>query len=121
MAKNVEIDLAIKHMATMGIRFAEGRSEGAANLHRIEVKDEWQYERERNNINMVKVHSNSRWVLYVPEGEDDYPCHSNDLEAVRTTFGVTESGNHFEIDDDWRRPGRAQRRSDEGWTGRTVF
>ena len=66
-------------------------------------------------------HSNSRRELYVPTGEDDYPCHISDLEAVRTTFGVTESGKHFEIEDNWRRPGRAHRRLDEGWTVRTVF
>jgi hypothetical protein len=30
MTKNVGIDLAIKHMRAMGIRFAEGRSGAAA-------------------------------------------------------------------------------------------
>ena len=70
---------------------------------------------------MVKAHSNSRRELYVPTGEGDYPCHNHDLEAVRTTFGVTESGKHFEIEDNCKRPGPAHRRLDEGWTGRTVF
>ena len=34
---------------------------------------------------MVKVHL----------GDVDYPCRSQDIEAVRTIFGVTESGKHF--------------------------
>ena len=44
MTKNVGIDLAIKHMTTMGIRFAEGRTEAAANLHVMMNKDQWKYE-----------------------------------------------------------------------------
>ena len=60
MTKSVGIDLAIEHMATMGICFAEGMSQAAARLHNIEAKDEWQYEHESNTIDMVKVHLSSR-------------------------------------------------------------
>ena len=118
---SVGIDLAMKHMASMGIRLAEGRSEAAVKLHSIEVKEECQCERESNNINTAKVHSNSRRESCVSTGDDDYPRHNLDLEAVRTTFGVTESAKHFEFEDNWRRPGRVHRRLDEGWTGRKVF
>ena len=40
MTKNVGIAFAIKHMTTMGIRFADSRSDAAAKLHILEEKDE---------------------------------------------------------------------------------
>ena len=121
MTKNVGIDLAIKHMTTMGIRFAEGRSKAAANLHVIEQKDEWKHEGFNLGVNVIKEHVILRQELYVPTGEDQYPCHSKDLEAIRVTQGTTESGKDFEIEDNWRRPGRAHRLMSEKWTGRTTF
>ena len=41
MTKNVGIDLAIKHMTTMGIRFEQGRSDATAKLHSLE-EDSWE-------------------------------------------------------------------------------
>ena len=109
MAKNVGIDLAIKHMRAMGIRFAEGRSGAAAKLHMLGPVDTWNIEKHGTNLNMVKTHSVLRKELFTPSGEEDYPVHNGDLEAVRVTTGVTESGKIFEIEDNWRRPGRSGR------------
>ena len=47
--------------------------------------------------------------------------HSSDLKAVRITSGVTASGKVFEIEDNWRRPGRGDRELNESWTGSTAF
>ena len=121
MTKNVGIELAIKHMRTMGIRFAEGRSDAAAQLHNIEVEDEWKIEGEGNMLEVIKVHNESRDVLYSPSGEEDYPFHNHDLESVRITRGVTSSGKIFEIEDNWKRPGRSSRSLGEKWTGSTHF
>ena len=43
------------------------------------------------------------------------------MESTRITYGTTKSGKDFEIEDNWRRPGRAHRQLKESWTGRTVF
>ena len=121
MTKNVGIELAKKHMKAMGIRFAEGRSEAAAKLHAVIENDEWIYEFEGNEITIIKKHENLREELFAPTGEDGYPVHSKDFQSTRITKGVTQSGKVFEIEDNWRRPGRASRRLDEAWTGQTVF
>ena len=121
MTKNVGIDLAIKHMRAMGIRFAEGRSGAAAKLHMLGPVDTWNIEKHGTNLNMVKTHSVLRRELFAPSGEEDYPVHNGDLEAVRVTAGVTESGKIFEIEDNWRRPGRSSRALAESWTGHTSF
>ena len=133
MTKNVGIELAIKHMTAMGIRFAEGRTEAAANLHVVtHEEDKWNREggqetptgvvgvRDRN-MNIVKKHVTPRRELFAPSGEDSYPRHSSQLESTRITYGTTASGKEFEIEDNWRRPGRANRKLDEVWTGKTVF
>ena len=70
---------------------------------------------------LVKEHTILRKEMFVPTGENDYPFHNNELEAVRITIGKTESGKNFEIEDSWRRPGRANRLLDERWTGKTLF
>ena len=38
MTKNVNLELAIKHMRAMGIRFEQGRAEAAVQLHSVEDK-----------------------------------------------------------------------------------
>jgi hypothetical protein len=70
---------------------------------------------------MIKTHSVPRKELFTPSGEEDYPVHNGDLEAVRITTGVTESGKLFEIEDNWKRPGRSGRTLPESWTGHTTF
>jgi len=70
---------------------------------------------------MVKTHGVLRKELLTPSGEEDYPVHNGDLEAIRVTAGVTESGKLFEIEDNWRRPGRSNRALAESWTGHTSF
>ena len=121
MTKNVGIDLAIKHMRAMGIRFAEGRSGAAAKLHTLGPADVWNVEKKGTKLNMIKTHSVPRKELFTPSGEEDYPVHNGDLEAVRITIGVTESGKLFEIEDNWKRPGRSGRTLPESWTGHTTF
>lgn len=121
MTKNVGIELAIKHLRTMGIRFAEGRSDAAAQLHNIEVGDEWKIEGEGNMLEVMKVHKELRDMLYSPSGEEEYPIHNHDLEATRVTRGITSSGKVFEIEDNWKRPGRSTRSIGESWTGCTHF
>ena len=122
MTKNVGIDLAIKHMASMGIRFAEGRSEAAAKLHTVtEKNDGWNYETEGSEIKVIKRHENFREELFVPSGGEKYPVHNGDFQSTRVTKGVTKSGKEFEIEDNWRRPGRASRRLKEAWKGCTEF
>ena len=121
MTKNVGIEPAKKHMKAMGIRFAEGRSEAAAKLQSIEHKDAWHVDQRGTSLSMVKVHKISRTSLYAPSGEEDYPIHNGDLETIRIMTGTTVSGKKSEIEDNWRRPGRAHRVLDEEWTGQTVF
>ena len=121
MTKNVGIELAKKHMKTMGIRFAEGRSDTASKLHNVSVKDDWKIEHEGTYVNVTKNHNVPRTGLYSPSGEEEYPIHNSDLEAVRVTSGRTASGKVFEIEDNWKRPGRAQRELGEDWTGSTTF
>ena len=122
MTKNVGIELAIKHLTTMGIRFAEGRTEAAANLHAVTSEgDKWKCEGEGNNLNIIKEHVTPRRELFIPSGEDSYPEHNSRLQSTRITCGITESGKQFEIEDNWKRPGRANRKLDEMWTGKTVF
>ena len=117
MTKNVGI-----RMEKMGIRFAEGRSEAAVKLHMLEQKDSWKIERHGTNLSRVKNYSVLRKELYVPSGEEDYPIHSGDLEAVRVTTGVAESGKIVETEEDnWKRPGRSSRVRSEPWTGQTHF
>ena len=122
MTKNVGIELAKKHMKVMGIRFEEGRSKAAAKLHHMDEKaNDWSVKVEGTQLNIVKIHKGPRRTLYSPSGEDQYPIHSRDLEAVRITYGTTASGKIFEIEDNWKRPGRSERNLEEEWTGYTVF
>ena len=121
MTKNVGIDLATKHMRTMGIRFAEGRSEAAAKLHAVTTEEEWVCEKDGNELKIIKMHDDLREELFVPSGGDNYPVHNGDLQATRVTKGVTRSGKRFEVEDSWRRPGRANRRLEEAWVGCTEF
>ena len=65
MTKNVGIALAMKHMTAMGIRFADGRSESAVMLHRVEIKDEWKVELSGTYLNVMKKHKVPRTRLYV--------------------------------------------------------
>ena len=117
MTKNVGIALAIKHMTAMGIRLADGRSRAAAKLHHIEKKDNWKVELDGTYLNVMKNHEVPRTSLYLPGGEEEYPVHSSDLEAS----GVTAFGKVFEIEDNWRRPGRGDRELAESWTGSITF
>ena len=122
MTKNVGIELAKKHMRTMGIRFEEGRSKAAAKLHHVEEKEnDWKVKTEGSQLNIIKIHKEPRKSLYIPSGEEDYPVHSRELEAVRVTHGITSEGKAFEIEDNWKRPGRSERSLKEEWTGYTVF
>ena len=122
MTKNVGIELAIKHMATMGIKFAEGRTKAAAKLHVVtHEEDKWSYEGKSGNMTIVKKHVTPRRELFAPSGGDGYPRHNSQLESTRITYGVTASGKEFEIEDNWKRPGRANRELSEMWTGRTIF
>ena len=121
MTKNVGIALAIQHMSAMGIRFADGRSDAAVKLHLLEEKDERRVDLEGTHMKATKTHRVARSGLYLPGGEEDYPIHSSRFEATRITSGVTESGKTFEIEDNWRRPGRGLRELGEGWTGSTTF
>ena len=122
MTKNVGIELAKKHMRTMGIRFEEGRSKAAANLHHVEEIDgSWKVKAVGAQLNVIKTHKEPRRSLYLPSGEEGYPVHNQELEAIRVTYGVTASGKPFEIEDSWKRPGRSTRRLEESWTGYTVF
>ena len=109
-------------MKVMGIRFEEGRSKAAAKLHHMDEKaNDWSVKVEGTQLNIVKIHKGPRRTLYSPSGEDQYPIHSRDLEAVRITYGTTASGKMFEIEDSWKRPGRSERSLKEEWTGYTVF
>ena len=106
MTKNVGIALVMKHMTAKGIRFADGRSEAAVKIHHVEGKDKWKVELSGTHLNVMKKHEVPRTKLYLPGGEEGYPVHSYDFEAMRITTGVTASGKIFEIEDNWRRPGR---------------
>ena len=121
MTKNVGIELATKHSRTMGIRFAEGRSEAAAKLHAVTTEEEWTCEQDGSEIKVIKMHDEFREELFVPSGGESYPVHNGDLQSTRVTKGVTRSGKMFEVEDNWKRPGRASRRLEEAWTGRTEF
>ena len=66
-------------------------------------------------------HKELRNMLYSPSGEEEYPIHNHDLEATRVTRGITSSGKVFEIEDNWKRPGRSTRSIGESWTGCTHF
>ena len=121
MTNNVGIEFAKKHMKKMGIRFADGRSDAAAKLHLLEEKDCWNVDQNGTHLKATKTHRIARSGLYLPGGEDDYPIHSSNLEAIRITSGVTESGKVFEIEDNWRRLGQGRRELAERWTGSTTF
>ena len=108
-------------MKKMGIRFADGRSDAAAKLHLLEKKDCWKVEQEGTQLKAIKTHRVARSGLYFPVGEEDFPIHSSNFETTRITSGVTYSGKVFEIEDNWRRPGRGRRVLGEGWTGSTTF
>ena len=70
---------------------------------------------------MVKTHGVLQKELVTPSGEEDAPVHNGDLQAIRVTTGVTESGKLYEMEDNWRRPGRSSRALAEFWTGHTSF
>ena len=99
MTKNVRIGFSKKHMKSMGIRFADGRSDSAVKLHSVEQKDNWKVDQQGTSLNMIKVHAISKASLYAPSGEEDYSVHNGDLETVRVATSVTASGKRFEIED----------------------
>ena len=84
-------------------------------------KNNWKVELDGTYLNVIQNHKVLRTSLYCPGGEEEYPVHSSDLEAVRVTSGVTASGKIFEIEDNWRRPGRGHRELEDPWTGSTTF
>ena len=115
MTKNVGIDLAIKHMRAMGIRFEQGRSSAAAHLHMLQ-RDCWQ---ESGNI-LKRWHVHTRKELFTPK-DGDCPFKLGVVCALRRTIGKTAAGIRFVIEDNWRRPDRARRELEESWTGYTEF
>ena len=56
MTKTVGIGLAKKHMKTIGIRFAEGRSEAVAKLHSIVENHDRKVEQKSSYLNILKTH-----------------------------------------------------------------
>ena len=70
---------------------------------------------------IIKVHSELRNTLFTPSCEEavDYAVHNSELQALRVTIGVTKSGRHFQIEDNWKT--RANRELAEPWTGKTIF
>ena len=91
MTKNVGIDLAIKHMKAMGIRFAEGRADSAAQLHEVGVRQskaqnlriedhnkkvikcsdkcDWELVDVNKELKIIKKHVSFRDELFTPGGE----------------------------------------------------
>ena len=55
-------------MKAMGIRFAEGRSGAAVELHSIAEKNVWNVEQRGTYLNILKTHKVLRTELYTPEG-----------------------------------------------------
>ena len=119
MTKNVGIDLAIKHMTTMGIRFEQGRSDATAKLHSLE-EDCWEH---LDNGDWRKHSMRSRRELITPCGEEGQggPARPHDLCSVRVTSGIAGDGTRFFVQDNWRLPGQAHRELEESWIGYTDF
>ena len=82
-------------MTAIGMCLAVGRSEAAVKLHHVEKKDNWKVELDGTYLNVMKNHEVLRTSLYLAGGEEEYPVHRSDLEAVTITSGVTASGKVF--------------------------
>ena len=132
MTKNVGIDLAIKHMTCMGIRFGDGRAESAAKLHCVALgedggnrgDDSWKsFDETLGEACAVREHRDWRRELFTPAGGGgrDCPRKIGDFAAIRRTVGVSISGKQFEVEDNWKIAGRAHRELPELWKGRTEF
>ena len=66
-------------------------------------------------------HITPRRALFTPFRVPKGPGKDLKLKQARLTVGVTKSGEHFEIVDDWSRQDTRHRRLDEQWIGYTVF
>ena len=69
----------------------------------------------------TRLHTAGRGEMFTPYGIEHGPSRKTKLVAARKTTGVTVSGRHFEMFDDWTRPESAHAHSEEPWTGKTTF
>ena len=69
----------------------------------------------------TRLHSSGRGEMFTPYGVEHGPSKKTKLVAARKTIGVTVSGEHFQMFDDWTKPENAHAQAEKPWTGKTTF
>ena len=142
MTKNLTAQVSGEHCASLCLRFIVGRPMAAAKLHAIARKerqkeandkvisisqeiwdhgggDSW---RSRGDGGVwCRVHKTPRRSLFTPYRVSRGPSSSTMLSSLRTTIGVTRSGQTFTINDDFKNCRNAHFLLQEEWTGITSF
>ena len=126
----------------MGLEFREGRADKAAQLQSVsriirqkEASDRMlsaceRYDSEKRQDKWssrgaegewIRVHCTPRRSMFTPCRVARGPAHPDKLESIRVTVGINSEGEKFEVQDNWREPGKAHRVLSHPWTGVTKF
>ena len=151
MTKHLSNAVILKHLQNLNLRHVSGRADMAANLHalqpmshnklcskldrrsRTEGKDmvvekefsgaprgdHWSERGEYGR--WVRIHTTPRSHRFDPWQAQHGPGRKTRLRPSRRTIGVFESGETFDVTDDWRSRDSVECDLPRGWTGRSIF
>ena len=142
MTKHVAADLIKRHTGNIGLEFREGRTDKAARLQSVTRlirqkeandkmlsacenmttktrQDKWSSRGAEGE--WTRIHSTPRKSLFTPCRVARGPAHPDKFECTRLKVGINSEGEKFEVQDNWREPGRAHRVLSHPWTGYTKF
>ena len=126
-----------EHLARMRIEVVKGRSNKAAKLHMVnelaapeyckirrkylDAKggDRW-LSRGHNGV-WHRLHTTPRNSLFTPYRISKGPGGDAELNNIRFTRGITQSGRRFEFHDQWKQFDRNHWKVGEPWIGYTAF
>ena len=124
MTKHVDEQTALRHVAGMQMRFAQGRPRAAANLHSLKNKgpnkggDSWDC---RGKLQVWRRrHQEWRTKLFAPDDLQDGPRNLR-LATIRLTTGQQRDGTRFTTIDDWTQNSAQEERREERCGHATFF
>ena len=133
LTKNLPRAAIEKHIKTLGMIEAEGRSLKAAQLHSVSKSikeivrhgnggydaDCWSARGQEGK--WIRQHPTPRLSLFTPYRVPRGPPKNQKLKMSRRTVGEFLTGGKFDVVDDWTSGSQAHRFLKDAWTGQTEF
>ena len=150
MTKHLSNAVILNYLQNLHLRHTSGRADMAANLHTLQPRaenkickfdrrlrsekadvdnqrefsgdprgDHWSERGEHGR--WVRIHSTPRDVRFDPRQAQNGPGRKTRLRPSRMIIGVFDSGETFDVTDEWRCREPADEELPRGWTGRSIF